>query len=97
MLLCRPVLGQLLPVSLRKEERNSVDMTTLSAFGQGSLSWKVHMPESIKSQLFTGECCVTVTVPLPVQEQAEVFTLHKQTSHVFLLQRAAQIASFLHW
>lgn len=52
-------------------------MTTLSAFGQGSLSWQVCMAESIKSELFTDECGVTVTIPLPVREQAEVLTLHK--------------------
>lgn len=53
-------------MSLGKEERNSVDMATLSAFGQGRLSWQVRMAENITSQLFTGDCCVTVTVPLPV-------------------------------
>lgn len=90
MLLCRGVLEQLWLISLGKEERNSVDMTTVSAFGQGSLSWQVCMAESIKSELFMGEHCVTVTVPLLVWEQAEILTLHKSTSHVIQLQRVGE-------
>ena len=70
-------------------------MTTLSAFGPGSFSSQVRMAESIKSQLFMGEWCVTVTVPLPVREQAEVLTLHERTSHVFQLQGAGEIGGFL--
>lgn len=63
-------------------------MTSLSAFGQGRLYWQVCMAESIKSELFTGECCVTVT---SVREQAEGLTLHKppMSSSFKELQRLA--------
>lgn len=82
MLLCRLVLGQLWPVSLGKEERNSADATTLGAFGQGSLSWQVRVAGSMKSRLFTGERCGAVAVPPPVWERAEVLTLHSRTLQV---------------